>query len=164
MKRYLIHIENIVKQNQKVVFQIKLPSTITQVVGIMITANPNLVRTIPNDGEDNPNPGAAIEGQSGFLQLRIPEKRDAFYAEYVNGSAAEKDLNNNIKKQGLGEQNKWWFDGRKRDFFKIGVPIEDTIIDGFYEDLSSSNQVDYKLKIYLEISFVKSRKISCAYE
>ena len=155
MKKIIIHIEEIKKQGAKVQFQIKLPSTAKKVYGILITTNPYSDNAIPPDGEDNP-PNEGGTSEVGWLTLRIPEKRDVFYAEAIRPSSSYENDFHSIKKQGLAQEFEWWFKGTKREFFKVTVPIEDTIIEGFYEDRSTVSTVDYQLKIYLELLINKS--------
>lgn len=147
MKKILIHTEDIKKQGAKVQFQIKLPKATKEVTGILITATPTEIRK-----EDRPSP----IHYSGWINLRIPDKRDVFYSELVSFSNHIEELKINLPRIGLGigDQNKWWFNGTKREFFKIRVPIENTLIEGYYEDHSTKEIQTYTLRVYLSTEIV----------
>ena len=77
MKKTLIHTETIKKKGAKVQFQIKLPITVTEVTGLLITATVN-----ERQKEDRPS----AVSYCGWIRLRLPEKRDVFYSELVHFS------------------------------------------------------------------------------
>lgn len=145
MKKILIHSENIKKKGAKLQFQIKLPSTAKEVTGLLITATrrTELKREQPNLSKDF----------CGWIRLRTPDKRDVFYAELVSYSNHIEQQLGQLPQLGLGlaDTDGWWFNGTKREFFKIRVPVENTIIEGYYEDHSKQDNELYTLKVYLEV-------------
>ena len=144
-QKVLVHLEKIKKKGSKLQFQIKLPRTAKKVIGLLVTAN----RT-----------GTAIEGEprdtkyAGWLRLRIPEKRDVFYADLIPFANAFEELLSRMSRLSIGiaDQNEWWFGGTKREFFKVDIPIEDTIIEGYFEDHSLNNGQLYDLKVYVQLA------------
>lgn len=145
MKKIIIHIEEIKKLNAKVQFQIKLPSTAFQVIGILVTLHPiNQTQVEVPRGEPRPE-------NMGALWLRIPEKRDVFFADSVRQSNHLLTEYQAIPQQGLSTQAEWWFIGKKHSFFNVTIPVEDTLIECFYKDESTTPDADYQLKIYLEL-------------
>ncbi|MCH2216322.1 MAG: hypothetical protein MK086_14240 [Flavobacteriales bacterium] len=142
MGRILVHKEEIRKEGAKLQFQIKLPRTDKKVTGLLITATE---KALTNGGDPNNSKYA------GWIRLRIPEKRDVFYAELVKFSNPIEELLSRMSRLefGLSENNEWWFGGTKREFFKVDVSIEDTIIEGYYEDHSWNENLLYDLKIYI---------------
>jgi len=161
VKKIIIHTEEIKKVGAKVQFQIKLPSTIKQVKGVLITANPNVIGGVTKRKEEvppNENPPVTIptESERGWVWLRIPEKRDVFFADIVRFENHQRPTLHGIVQEGISSRSEKWFSGSKREFFKVSVPIEDTLIEGFYVDRSKDRTVDYKVKIYLELELNKT--------
>ena len=87
----------------------------------------------------------------GDLWLRVADERDVFYASSIDMNLPIHDTTHlrGMPKPSLGRGQKW-FDGTKDEFFSLDVPIENTIIEGFFED-SESIIGDYHVTIYLEI-------------
>lgn len=151
MKKITIHTEEIKKQGSKLQFQIKLPSTTKVVKGILITA----------ELLDNPNRSSSQLGSSsstnlmkpviGWTWLRIPEKRDVFYAEKVRFSNHLINDFHGVPQIGFSGKPHWWIGGTKRSFFNVTVPMKDTMIEGFYVDRSDTDFTEYKVNIYLEL-------------
>lgn len=150
MKKILIHKEVIKKKGAKVQFQIKLPITVTDVTGLLITATVN-----ERQKEDLPT----AVSYCGWIRLRLPGKRDVFYSELVHFSNHIEELRTKLPEFGLGitAKKEWWFNGTKREFFNINVPIENTLIEGYYEDHSKKSIKAYTLRVYLEMT-VESEK------
>ena len=144
MDKIFHHSENIQRMGVKRQFQIKLPRTATSVSGILLTAQfENMEKSL-----STPYPN-----YSGWLQLSIPEKRDTFYSELIAFENHQQEQLSAIHQFGLGivEKDERWFNDLPTDFYSIHVPIENTIIDGYYEDLTPVD-VPYKLNIYLKIN------------
>lgn len=144
MKKIIIHIEEIKSRSEKIQFQIKLPVTSNCVTGVLATVSPN-TEHIPVEGED-----PRIEN-IGSLWLRIPECRDVFFADQVREFNHLQKEFHGITFPILTTQPEWWFSGWKRDFFSINVPIEDTVLEGYYIDETPPAPVSYLLKIYIEL-------------
>jgi len=143
MRKIIIHIEEIKSYSEKIQFQIKLPVTACQVTGVLVTVNPN-TEFIRVEGDPR------IEN-TGSLWLRISENRDVFFADDVKESNHQESEFHNVLQQGIASEPDWWFSGQKREFFSITVPIEDAVIEGFYIDETPLTEVNYLLKIYLEL-------------
>jgi len=151
MKKIIIHTEEILKQGAKLQFQIKMPTTTNMVKGILITAT-----ELDKGGKSAfvghvPPTIKMFNPVIGWTWLRIPEKRDVFYAEKVKFSNPLKQDLQGIPEQGFSGKPQWWIGGTKRSFFNVTVPMEDVMIEGFYVDRSAKNFTDYKIKIYLEL-------------
>lgn len=139
MKKIIIHTEQITKAKEKRQFQIKLPSTICAVRGVLIEARPVHM-------------GKMITAtERGWIWLSVPEKRDVFYGETTAFDDHNKPVIGAINQAGLSGESEVWFNGTRKDFFKIDVPLEATLIEAFYVDFSSGRSVHYELKIYLEL-------------
>ncbi|MBI3136049.1 MAG: hypothetical protein HYZ14_15335 [Bacteroidetes bacterium] len=142
MHKILIHTEEITANGSKLQLQIKLPETIEKVTGVFagITRLPGVA-----------GPADPADINAGSLWLRIPELRDVFYADRVQ------ELNHLLPEEAIQElmgqamQPEWWFSGTRYTFFDVTVPVEDTLIEGFYEDESSFATVHYRLNIYLNL-------------
>lgn len=143
MNKVIQHSESIQKMGAKRQFQIKLPRTAMTVKGILITAQFENTTTVLL----SPYPS-----YSGWLQLSIPEKRDTFYSELIAFENHKQSQLSSIQKFGLGitEQDERWFNDMPTGFYSIDVPIENTIIDGYYEDLTDV-EVPYTLNVYFKI-------------
>lgn len=102
-----------------------------------------LVPTRP-DGKKNWN-------DCGDLWLRVADQRDVFYADSVEVNSPIHDFTayKGITKPSIG-YGELWFDGTKHEFFKIDVEVENTIIEGFYEDNELIGET-YEVTIYLEV-------------
>lgn len=148
MKKIILHSEPITKKGAKLQFQIKLPNTIKAVTGIAITAS----KTGKVRGSKDGKP--PFTEYAGWLQLQIPEKRDAFYSDLVRFSTHKKQPLGTLPQQelGLSVQNAWWFSGTQHRFFNITIPVERTIIEGYFEDHALNGGQQYTLIIYLETS------------
>ncbi|MBL4862069.1 MAG: hypothetical protein JKY09_03510 [Crocinitomicaceae bacterium] len=144
MKKILIYTEHVKKRGAKLQFQIKLPRTCIKVKGILITIHP---WSLPKPTKAVRNPSKEL----GSIWLRIPEKRDVFYTQTCEYPNHIIDNYLGIDRQGLTGNNEWWTIRTKRAFFKIEVPSEDTLIEGFYVDHSTAHSVDYQVKVYLEL-------------
>ena len=154
MKRHLIHIEEVKKVGAKLQFQVKLPRTIRKIAGIMVTAIPRIeigIPSPPNEGEDIPPSSIVGESERGWLRLRIPANRDVFYAESVFYPSHAINGYWDFNEPGITSRTEVWFNGKKQEYFKVDVPLEDTIVEGFYEDRSSDPKVNYQLKVYLKV-------------
>lgn len=150
MKRIITYHLRVERDGAKLQFQIKLPSEITKVIGIAITTNADNPYRVGSTGKpdgifDNPVPT-----KTGDLWLRIADQRDVFYSEAVEFSLPRYDMTTDrkITKPGLGIGQKW-FDGGKDEFFTLDVDIDNTIIEGYYEDISVVHRA-YSIFIHLE--------------
>ena len=142
MKKIIIHQEVIQMENQKQMFQIKLPNDTTAITGVLIVVN-----------ETGQIPQQLREPfEKGLINLRISNKRDVFFSERVERSNHLITPFVDRAQQGLLEREQWWFSGTQREFFRITIPVNDAIVEGFYEDKSTNvNSIEYTLKIYLEL-------------
>ena len=139
MKKILIHSKKINKQGAKIMFQIKIPTDVKQVKGLLIEATRTGLATGITSMQS--------PFHCGWITLSIPDKRDVFYSDLVEFTEVQQLVTDQI---GIAGENSWWLNGTKRDFFSVSVPIENTIIDGYFEDHTVGIQTPYTLKIYLE--------------
>ncbi|MBL4704294.1 MAG: hypothetical protein JKY54_07220 [Flavobacteriales bacterium] len=159
MKKMIIHSLVVQKKGAKLQFQIKLPSTIKGVKGILLTSNPvddqrgvDLISGTKKLTASTPTLSAITRGKEvGWVWLRIPDKRDVFYCDTLRHSDHILNTYHGIDPKGLSEQPQWWFSGTKIEFFKVDVPIYNTMIEGYYEDRSTEAKPYYKVNIYLQL-------------
>ncbi|MBD3638158.1 MAG: hypothetical protein HUJ25_12470 [Crocinitomicaceae bacterium] len=162
MKRHLIHIEQVKKAGAKLQFQIRLPRRISKITGIQVTVVPKAGDTLPTppppDGEDVP-PGEEVQVgnvERGRLRLRIPEKRDVFYAEDIFYPTHALGGYYDFNEPGLARKTEWWFTGGRSKYFSTDIPIVDTLVEAYYEDNSVNanpgDTVNYDLKIYFKLN------------
>ncbi len=141
MSQIILHKEVIDKPNKKVVFQIKIPSNVKAVTGVMFGA------ILKGDTGIMP-----FKRHSGELQLNIPEKRGVFYSESLRIQGMNDYIFEPIGQLGLIVSSQWIHKGTKWEFEDIHIPVEHTIIDGFYEDGNPFlNGAYYELNIYLRL-------------
>ncbi|MBD3637200.1 MAG: hypothetical protein HUJ25_07615 [Crocinitomicaceae bacterium] len=161
MKRHLIHIESVKKAGAKLQFQIRLPRRISKITGIQVTvvskANDILPVPPPSDGEDLP-PGEEVVSnyvERGRLLLRIPEKRDVFYADDIFYPTHVLGGYYDFNEPGLSGRKEWWFTGENSKYYSTDIPIADTLVEAYYEDnavnANPGDSVDYELKIYFKL-------------
>lgn len=144
MRKYVIHTIKVRKPRAKKSFQIKLPWTAKQVNGLHISIQPNyqpLMEQLIMDG--------FIE--VGSIWLRMSGGRDVFFADTLGFPYARKKFDPTILPQGFIGRDDWWFTGTQTEFMKLTVPVESTLIEGFYEDHHRDSRVDYDVKLYLEL-------------
>ncbi len=134
MSKIILHQILIGKSDTKRSFQIRLPNGICKVEGILVSC------TI-----------GTIDQLAGSLWLRIPEQRDVFYNELVHTNPHEQKSMDWKTDSILSLQPEKWFSATKQKFFKIDVPIENTIIEGFYKDESQQDFIKYQVSIYLQL-------------
>ncbi|MCT4583238.1 MAG: hypothetical protein N4A35_17665 [Flavobacteriales bacterium] len=141
MIKQIVHIEEIERNGFKQQFQIKLPSNAKKILAIKITANP-FDRTW--EGK--------FESEIGWLWLRLPEKRDVFYAHKIS---TYKD-NYNLGLPSINELNsfsnsQFQLHGKKEQFQSVTAQLNTNIIEGYYIDRIYSQKRKYQLRIYLKL-------------
>jgi hypothetical protein len=127
MIKHLVHIVKVTRSNEKIQFQIKLPRNAKRIVGLKITANP-LIKLIPKIA---PN----YQVEAGWIWLRIPEKRDVFYAESVRRPLplhSQTILNHTPI--GDFDQGSYWTHGTKEEFYSVDASLSTNVVEGFYID------------------------------
>lgn len=144
MRKFLIHTIEVKKPKAKKSFQVKLPWTAKQVVGLHTAIQPNYHEPM----EELSSQGFV---EVGSIWLRLSGNRDVFFADTIEFPFAQNRFDPTIEPQGFIGQKEWWFTGTKHSFLKMTVPVESTIIEGFYEDHHQGEQVDYNVKLYLEL-------------
>lgn len=145
MKRMIIHSLE-VKPGSKLQFQIKLPSNINGVSGLLVT-NPFTSKKL------NTAYPLSSDSEVGWLWLRTTDRRDVFYSEVLRpefyGSF------NGLNEFSMSLQSNWVLSGTKRGFFSVNVATTNTIISGFYWDrfkqTGSKVPGSYIIKIYLKL-------------
>lgn len=146
MRGYLIHSEEIVRRNGKIQLQIKLPDTIHKITGVLaVIDTKNTFRNmIPRNG---------INPFQGSIWLRIPEKRDVFYAADVKEYHGEVSPFFRKPEFGFIHSKQSWISGQRPDLFTVDVPLNRTIIEGYYQDESNDQMKGYTLRIYLQTDY-----------
>ncbi|GAB5417612.1 MAG: hypothetical protein Crog4KO_25970 [Crocinitomicaceae bacterium] len=140
---YLIHTELVKKRNGKLQLQIKLPNTIEKITGVLaVIDTKNTFRIVPPDD--------GYQRFKGSLWLRIPEKRDVFYAADVIEYHGQVSSLFRKPQFGFIHSRSSWISGRIPELFSVNVPVETTVIEGYYEDESNDQMNGYTLKIYLQ--------------
>ncbi|MCR9171919.1 MAG: hypothetical protein NXI10_05475 [bacterium] len=144
MRKFLIHTIELRKPQAKKSFQVKLPWTAKQVVGLHIDIQPNF---------HAPMDQLIADGfvEVGSIWLRLSGNRDVFYADTLGFPYARKKFDPTILPQGFIGRDDWWLTGTQFSFLKMTVPVESTLIEGYYEDQHENQRVDYNVKLYLEL-------------
>jgi hypothetical protein len=139
MKKFLIHAFQITKPSEKVQLQIPIPRNANRIVALKVTAS-------------GISPSVQTS-EVGWLWLRIPEKRDVFFAEIVRtpiqdfGRQTYAPINALTFGTGQG-----WIDGTAEHDFSIDIEAESTLFEGYYTDQLKGNfRTPYTVKIYLTL-------------
>jgi hypothetical protein len=139
MKRF-IHTLVVDGRGAKLQFQIRLPFQGCAVRSILVAAQANqLDLTAPE------------RRQLGSIWLRLPNSCDVFYAnrvDYPNHLAASPL---ELPCPGIGAGSEFWIKGSKQTAATVQVPIQNTVLEGYYEDQSSEIAPKYVVRIYLEL-------------
>ena len=147
MKKQIVHIVDVTRNGEKIQFQIKLPLDTKRITALKITAIPQVRKYLKKREETLP-----IENEVGWLWLRIPEKRDVFFAESVKRVLPIHNLTiiNHKPLDDFGNGT-YWTQGKKEEFFTINVDVKTNIVEGFYIDRIITGNENYKLRIYLTL-------------
>ncbi|MBL4625139.1 MAG: hypothetical protein JKY42_08380 [Flavobacteriales bacterium] len=91
-----------------------------------------------------------VEDEVGWLWLRIPEKRDVFYAETVKRvlPTHNQTITNHKPLDDFGNGT-FWTQGKKEEFYSVNVDVTTNIVEGFYIDRIITGKEKYALRIYL---------------
>gem|GEM_PF-2215875 len=147
MKKQIVHIVDVTRNGEKIQFQIKLPLDTKRITALKITAIPQVKKFLRKREETLP-----IENEVGWLWLRIPEKRDVFYAESIKQVLPLHNLTiTNHKPLDDFGNGTYWTQGEKEEFFTINVDVKTNIVEGFYIDRITTGNENYKLRIYLTL-------------
>lgn len=139
--RIIVHKETIDKPGKKVVFQIKIPPDVKAITGVMFG--------VPLRGETG---GLPFNRHSGELRLSIPDKRGVFFSESLRVAGITHWFYSRLGKIGLIESHQWIHMGTKWEFEDMYVPVEQTIIEGYYEDENPIIRgAFYDVNIYLKL-------------
>ncbi len=153
MRKIIIHTETILLNGTHRQFQIELPSTAKRVTGILASVHPKTEAPLPPFSHPVPKPDIkGVRTEAGQLQLMIPEKRDTFYCENLTFPNHYELQFIPVTNPGISQNLSWWVSGTKRQFFKVDVPVETTIIEGYYKDEIQGRITDYTVKICLELT------------
>ncbi len=142
MIRRLVHTVVVPKPGAKMQLRIELPSNIKRITGIL-----PLIHSRGFTGHTNqPEPRMPFEGS---LWLRCSDKRDVFYAENVKESLRETSTMARYPNLGFLSSNRAWIIGQRPEVLDINVAVQQTIIEGYFEDTSNKYMKGYTLEIYL---------------
>ena len=139
MKKQIVHIVDVARNGQKIQFQIKIPLDTKRITALKITAIPRVRKYDRKQIEILP-----IENEVGWLWLRIPEKRDVFYAESVKQVLPLYNLTiTKHKPLDDFDNGTFWTQGKKQAFFSINVDVKTNIVEGFYIDRITTGNENY---------------------
>jgi hypothetical protein len=145
MKKTIIHSFEVTNPGEKVQLQIRLPRNARRMLSITVTATAL------------PPHGITDKQEAGWLWLRIPERRDVFFAEIVRQALQTHDKESfaAIRKPGFG-RGRAWIDGTKHESFSIEIDLESTLIEGYYTDqlkeqLKEQISGSYTVRIYINL-------------
>lgn len=139
MKKFLIHAFQITKPSEKVQLQIPIPRNANRIVALKVTAS-------------GISPSVQVS-EVGWLWLRIPEKRDVFFAEIVRTPIQDfgRQTFAPISALTFGT-GQGWIDGTAEHDFSIDIEAESTLFEGYYTDQLKGNiRSPYTVKIYLTL-------------
>lgn len=143
MKGFIIHSEIVRKRNGKIQFQIKLPTTIKKITGVRsVIDTRNTFRNVRGF--------VALDQFKGSVSLWIPQARDVFFAGEVLESNGKVSGIFRKPEFGFVHSDAFWISGRRPELLSVEVPVNNTLIEGYYEDASSDQMQGYTLRIYLE--------------
>ncbi|GAB5419164.1 MAG: hypothetical protein Crog4KO_06720 [Crocinitomicaceae bacterium] len=142
MIKRLVHSVTVLKPGAKLQLRIELPSDIKRITGVLPLINSRLYTGHTNQ----PEPRQPFEGS---LWLRVTDKRDVFYAENVTESFKDIGTIARFPKNGFLNNDLTWTLGQRPTPLSIEVPINQTIIEGYFEDTSNNYMKGYTLEIYL---------------
>lgn len=133
MIKYQVHIVKVTRSNEKIQFQIRLPRNAKRIVALKVTAQP-LIKLVHKIAPDY-----AVE--AGWLWLRIPEKRDVFFADTVKRPLPlhSKTVFNH-KTIGDFDGGSYWTQGTKEEFLSIEADLTTNVLEGFYIDRIHTEQ------------------------
>jgi hypothetical protein len=140
MKKTIIHTIDISQASQKVLLQIPLPRGTKRVEQIEVSTT------------GTPTIGSTKE-EVGWLWLRIPEKRDVFFAQVVRVPLQQfgKESFAPIPSLSFGI-GKAWIDGGKHEDFSVIVEGDNSPFEGYYTDeLKGDFAGSYTVNIYLKL-------------
>ena len=128
MIKHAVHIIRVKRSGEKIQFQVKIPRNTKRIIALKVTANPKikLVKKIAPDYSE----------VAGWLWLRIPERRDVFYADLVRRPLPlHSQTISGLRPIDDFDQGTFWTQGTKEDFFEVDVSVQTNILEGFYIDM-----------------------------
>lgn len=133
-----------VRNGEKRQFQVRLPQNTKKIVGIKITATPQ-IRQYKNRLPNRPQ-------EVGWLWLRIPGKTHVFFAAtVVRPLPLHNQTIHHHRPADDFEHGTYWTQGTKEEFFQLSVPLTTNIIEGYYIDQLTTGEEKYSLRIYLTL-------------
>ncbi len=147
MEKFIIHQLTIIQQSEKQLFQIYLPENAIAVTGIDVSCDKHIYR-VGMEAIQN----AAI----GFVRLFVADTGHKLFSKNLH---AVSEL---PQQEIIGEEftaPKLYSNMNKSEMFKTYQPVLSTIIEGFYEDLTTGvggSYPSYKVRIYLRFKMQQS--------
>lgn len=145
-----IKVLTVVRQKQKIRFQIRHPENAESIIGIAVTSN--LIPDPPVFGDISPDKGIT----AGHIALSIPQKGDVVFGDDVR--ADNNDYSDLLEKMVYGLTLDI-SQAKKRDYYFYTLyKIDKAVLEGFYEDIYSPeyNNTEgvpksylYKIRIYI---------------
>lgn len=137
----IVHILEITPMQHNLIFQIKLPLQTKFIESILVYSNvpKNLANGMKN---------------CGLLNLSVSGIPNLFFSESIAAPTLDykKDIQNKVIQKftfGKGEQ---WIDGTLPQVQNLSIPLENNLIEGFYQNLIEFvEQTPYRIFILLDI-------------
>lgn len=129
--KYTVKVVSISNLGQKVHFTIRHPEDAEMITGIAVTAT-----------KLRPSGRAVFQSDTtGHLSLASPDKGDVFYTESIKAEQFDfRDLTE--KRIGLAYVPKQFgFSGKRLEYFNTAIDTSQALLEGYYEDGSSSGLV-----------------------
>jgi len=127
--KYVVKVISITKPLQKTHFTIRHPENASCLSGIAVT-NTCFSVVIAPEGR----PRISLDN-AGFLSLATPNKGDVFYTEDLKIDKGDyRDKTEQLINPSflLGDTE---FSGKRLDYFDTAMPIQDALMEGYYEDI-----------------------------
>lgn len=136
MERVLVKQFEILRGNQQILFDFRLPRDCKRVIGVCATMT---------------GTKAFRSRDIGSLWLATPSMGEVFYCDILTMKLADYGLNTmpSINQPGF-DTGTLWVSGSKTEFSTLNRPVTETIVQGFYSDQRTVDGF-YALSIYLKI-------------
>ena len=168
--KYVVKVISVTKGSQKIHFSVRHPENAFFLSGLAVTTNVismeglkagsfpfNQLLTVAANSVFNYN-------AAGKLALAIPNKGDVFYSADIrlgidNSIEVIDQLTNAVYLSKM-----FAVSGKRQSYFETHLRIEDTILEGFYEDQSVAMKAKflspYKVTLYLRYQLKTNQAIS----
>ena len=148
MDKVVLHTIEVQQFNQKVNFQIKLPSDAKAITKLKITSN------FPSVGG---HLGNGVSDEVGSMWLRSPYNSDVFYSGILK-HATSNVLSSTYTKIEFSGFSFGIIDYVDTQFLRVNLDANYRLIEGFYVDHINTNSLPYKVNVYL---YLETKSICC---